>query len=100
MDHRFTHKRFAGDNPLFRNRFEREFGNASDPTRRHLRADQGYKDWLRTNGVDPYTGRMTETGIDFLRGLLDERNTKNQVTRTHRQRQTRRVAGRPHTPEK
>ena len=97
-------RRLRGDNPVFRQLYVREHSLQSDlfersAADRWLSVTYGpesdlYAGWLRSKGIDPETGRMSEEGLAFFKRCLEmdelrRRSTKpmdrpvNRVRRRH-----------------
>ena len=68
--HRGTRRLCSADNRWFRARFAEDVLRCQDITAvsEHVKV---YRTWLRSRGVDPATGRMTEAGLAFFRTCLD-----------------------------
>ena len=70
-------KRLAGDNPLLRRAYLAEHQRELDYFSRRLAErpdefDGSYRTWLIARGINPDTGKMSDTGIAFFKSLLDE----------------------------
>lgn len=74
-------RRLQGDNPVFRQFYVREHSLQSDlfersAADRWLSETYGpesdlYAGWLRSKGIDPETGRMSEEGLAFFKQCLE-----------------------------
>jgi hypothetical protein len=73
-------KRLPADNPLLRHHYEQQKEAAE------LDLNQDYADWLQHHGIDPHTGKMTESGVAFFKVLIEERNVMNAKKRGSRRR--------------
>lgn len=87
--HRPAEKRksLAGDYPLLRNAFLRENGQDTIPHPAYWQTPSTfYSHWLRSKGIDPETGKMTDAGVTFFRKLLDQKNARKRRKREGRRR--------------
>jgi hypothetical protein len=79
-------KRLLGDNALLRAHFREVF--ASDPNEDRIT----YARWLRAEGIDPDSGRMTAEGLAFFRSVIEEANARNRSRRVTRRPQRRAIS--------
>src|SRR5690348_10251466 len=74
-------KHCPGDNALLRRAFERAYDLPERELERRynivqyqVNLNHGYREWLRSKGIDPDTGKMTDRGFAFFRALVEQQN--------------------------
>ena len=92
-------RRFLGDNPALRHLYILQHSLEPDlfersATDRWLSETYGpesdlYAAWLRSKGIDPETGRMTEEGLAFFQRCLENEERDRPLKRRSRRGESR-----------
>jgi hypothetical protein len=62
---------FAGDSPLLRKKFAREFQLSGGPAEVTC-VPESYREWLLNHGIEPENGHMTEAGLAFFKVCVED----------------------------
>ncbi|MFZ0889033.1 MAG: hypothetical protein WA005_11315 [Candidatus Binataceae bacterium] len=65
---------FAADSALLREKFPGDFQLSGGPADVPSVPD-AYREWLRSHGIDPESGKMTEAGLAFFKACLDKKDS-------------------------